>query len=137
MQAELLDVAQDEEGVLDDSILHDLLQVLVLDQILVDQLLSGAQRQPNDQISLERQLVNFKRSTCGFRANDLENHVFGPPQEMPFIHAAQLLAQSVRFGLFCGGGILKQAFLDDLSVLVLEGHEGAKNLRLHEVEDRP
>ena len=42
MQAELLDVAQDEEGVLDDSILHDLLQVLVLDQILVDQLLSGA-----------------------------------------------------------------------------------------------
>ena len=137
MHAKLLYVTQDEEGVLDDPILHDLLQVLVLDQVLVDQSLSGAQRQPNDQICLEWQLINFKRSTGCFRANDLENHVLRPPKEMPFIHGAQLLAQSVRFGLFCGGGILEQAFLDDFCVLVLKGHEGAENLRLHEVEDRP
>ena len=47
MQAELLDVAQDEEGVLYDSILYYLLEVLVLDQILVDELLSGGKGQPD------------------------------------------------------------------------------------------
>ena len=40
MQAELLDVAQDEESVFDLTFLDDLLHVLVLDQILVDLLLS-------------------------------------------------------------------------------------------------
>ena len=43
MQAQLLDVAQNEEGIFYFSFLHDLLQVLVLDQILVDNLLHSVE----------------------------------------------------------------------------------------------
>ena len=46
MQAQLLDVAQNEEGIFYFSFLHDLLQVLVLDQILVDDLLHCVEWQP-------------------------------------------------------------------------------------------
>ena len=51
MHAKLLDVAQDEESVLNLSLLHDLLQVLVLDEELVDQLLHFGKGKPNDQVS--------------------------------------------------------------------------------------
>ena len=54
MQAELLDVAEDEEGVLDDSVFDYLLQVLILDQVRVDELLNIGKRQPDHQVRLER-----------------------------------------------------------------------------------
>ena len=47
MQAQLLDVAQNEEGIFYFSVLHDLLQVLVLDQILVYELLHIIEWQPD------------------------------------------------------------------------------------------
>lgn len=51
VQAQLLDVAENEKGVFDLPILHDLLQVLVLDQELVDEFLGGGEGQPNHQVS--------------------------------------------------------------------------------------
>ena len=57
MQAKLLDVAEDEEGVLYLALLHDLLQILILDQKRVDELLRFRERQPDDQICFQRQLI--------------------------------------------------------------------------------
>ena len=41
METELLDVAEDEEGVLNHAILDYLLHIMILDQVLVDQFLRG------------------------------------------------------------------------------------------------
>ena len=54
MQAEFLDVAEDEEGVLDYSVFDYLLQVLILDQVRVDKILNIGKRQPDYQVRLER-----------------------------------------------------------------------------------
>ena len=59
MEAQLFDVRKNEEGVLDLTVLDYLLEVLVLNQELIDHLLHGTQRKPDDQISLERQLVEL------------------------------------------------------------------------------
>ena len=59
VQAKLLDVAEDEEGVLYLALLHDLLQILILDQKRVDELLRFRERQPDDQICFQRQLIQL------------------------------------------------------------------------------
>ena len=41
VEAELLDVAEDEEGVLNHTILDNLLHIMILDQVLIDQFLRG------------------------------------------------------------------------------------------------
>ena len=77
MQAKLFDVAEDEEGVLDDSIFDNLLQVLILYQVGVYELLHIRGREPDHQVRLEWELVNFQRPTNRFGANNLEDHVLG------------------------------------------------------------
>lgn len=96
MQTQLFDVTQNEERIFDLAVLHNLLQVLVLDQVLVDELLSGSQRKPNDEVRLQGQLIEPERSAHRLSADNFEYHVFRAPQKVTLVHRSQLLAQGLR-----------------------------------------
>lgn len=51
MEAQLLDVAEDEKCIFDLTVLHELLEILVFNQVLVDQLLSIREREPDYEVS--------------------------------------------------------------------------------------
>ena len=137
MEAQLLDVAENEECILHLALFNDALQVLVLDQVLVHQLLRRRKRQPNHQVRLQGQLVKLEGSTGGLGADDFENLVLGSPQEVGLVHGAHLSRKPFRLGFVGGKSVLEQSALNHVGVLVLEGLEGAEDLRLHEVEDGP
>ena len=62
MLAEFFDIAQDEEGVLNLSLLDEVLEGLVLEHETIDLRLDVSQRKPNDKVCLKWQLIVFKRS---------------------------------------------------------------------------
>ena len=92
VQAKFLDVTQDKEGVLNLSIVNNLLKILVLYHIFVDLLLSLREGQPNDQVCFQRKFVQFERSSSSLSADNFENLVLRAPQEVSLVHFAELLA---------------------------------------------
>ena len=72
--------------------MNNLLKILVLDDEFVDELLSGRQGQPDDQVRLQRKLVQFERSSRSLSTHDFENLVLRAPQEVSLVHFAELLA---------------------------------------------
>ena len=71
--------------------MNNLLKILVLDDEFVDELLSGRQGQPDDQVRLQRKLVQFERASCSLSAHDFENLVLRAPEEVVSVHFTQLL----------------------------------------------
>ena len=60
MLAQLLDVTQYKESILNDSILDQLLQRLVLEHELIDLLLDVRQGKPYNQVCFQRQLCHIQ-----------------------------------------------------------------------------
>ncbi len=137
MQAELLNVGEHEEGILQLSFLNHLLQSLVLQDVAVYGKLNLSQGQPHDQVCLQRQLGRLEISVAQLSRPDDKDLVFGSPQEVRLVHLSQLAGESIGNLHFFDSCIFKEAFLYFLGVFSTEAMVRAKNLWLDEIKDSP
>ena len=109
---------------------------LVFNNHLVNFLLNVAQWDPNDKVSLKRQLVPIELSVHFFGTFALKNLSFESALEERSIFIFQLLDQGDCILLLRKPSILLESFLDRVRIVGLELVQIVEHIRLNDVQKR-